>query len=301
MARLRRAFTLIELLVVIAIIAILIGLLLPAVQKVREAAARASCQNNLKQMCLGLHSYAGQYRYFPPAYKNDITIAGFQPGWGWGTFILPYLEQNQLYTQLSVDTVKFGGGSNPAYPSVNPITAMKLNVFRCPADQTPPTNDIRLGHGMSNYRAVSGPNPTNNTSFINNFDFGGVLFQNSKINFQMIADGTSQTLAVGECIYDVPVQKWAALWVGCTGNYPGGVINGVSYGAGIRISDVMWQVDDISATINGPAPQAFSSRHYRGAQFGFCDGSVRLFKQGGNVAILKFAAGRDDGKVVAFD
>src|SRR5262245_10528291 len=90
----RSAFTLIELLVVIAIIAVLIALLVPAVQKVREASVRAQCTNNLKQLCLGAHSYQGVYRVFPPAYQ----ATGTNPGWGWGALILPYIEQVGMYT-----------------------------------------------------------------------------------------------------------------------------------------------------------------------------------------------------------
>jgi prepilin-type N-terminal cleavage/methylation domain-containing protein len=214
----RSAFTLIELLVVIAIIAVLIGLLLPAVQKVREAANRVQCSNNLKQLGLGLHNYALTRGRFPPAYE----ALGENPGWGWGSLLLPFVEQTPLYNALGVATRRFGDGANPALPAANPATQTPLPLFRCPSDAGPVLNDLRLNFAMSHYRAVAGfLDLQTGFPFYPDLDMGGVMFQNSKIRPIDVTDGTSNTLALGECMYDKVTGRKAAIWCGMSGRSGG--------------------------------------------------------------------------------
>src|SRR5476651_2476354 len=140
---LRRGFTLIELLVVIAIIAILIALLVPAVQKVREAAARLQCTNNLKQIGLALHAYHGANKQFPPGYVDGNTDPAstpdndIGPGWGWASFLLPYHEEGNVFNQINFNQ-GVGIGVNAQ------VSQMPLAVHQCPSDpyqQTFPVYD----------------------------------------------------------------------------------------------------------------------------------------------------------------
>ena len=194
----RRGFTLIELLVVIAIIAILIGLLLPAVQKVREAAARMKCSNNLKQIGLALHNYHGTYDVLPEGnhpYGNGVAPitynkAPYESSWSWMNYILPYLEQDNAYRQAK--TFATSGRPN-GYPWYNPACTLKMKMYTCPSDPRgelfyPGEPGIR-DQALTGYLGNSGTTATS---------FDGILFVNSKVKLVQITDGTSNTIMVGE-------------------------------------------------------------------------------------------------------
>ncbi len=224
----RSGFTLIELLVVIAIIAILIGLLLPAVQKVREAADRSRCQNNLKQIGVALHAFHDANNGLPHGGRRDTppSAPGGTGSWGsaWTVYILPFLEQNALFSQFTFPgNSGWGATGNPAVAS-----GVKLSVYICPsspcgdvvaAGSRPPgsTGDISMNH----YVGISGASNGNNTAtggLIPGYaetrfntpggateccsggimSGAGVLFPSRQVRFSQIRDGNSNTMMVSE-------------------------------------------------------------------------------------------------------
>ena len=283
-----RGFTLVELLTVIAIIGVLIALLLPAVQAAREAARRTSCQSNLRQIGIALHSYLSLHGCFPPGYlANANTYTS--PHWSWSAFLLPHLEEQSLYDVLGVNTQEFGGGASLATPCT--ATQTPLSVFVCPSDRGPALNGSKGLFAKSNYRGIEGSQgTTTNETFDLMTSRNGVIYLNSCTSISAITDGTSNTLAVGECSLDPSGQTYiGTLWAGMRGLSGGMLFE----------SDATWWIDSEPLyCINGQAAQAFSSRHPGGAHFVFADGSVHFLQQAIDGQTLMALAGRNDGLVV---
>jgi prepilin-type N-terminal cleavage/methylation domain-containing protein/prepilin-type processing-associated H-X9-DG protein len=265
-----KGLTLVELLVAIAIIAVLIGLLLPAVQKVREAANRIQCANNLKQLGLGLHNYHGAYGRFPPAY----VAIGLNSGPGWGTFLLPYIEQEALNQQVPKGA-PFWGGSQAISTAVDGGQT-PLRMFRCPSDAGPIHNTDQGTFAVSNYRATCGTITT--FAYPADSDLGGVMYQNSRVRITDVTDGTSNTTVVGEGKYGVPRHVStgnalsSAIWCGMSGTY-----HVPEIGTYVWIDNVMWPTGGNPSWSRDYVDEAFNSNHTDSVHFLFADGSVRGF------------------------
>lgn len=263
----RRAFTLVELLVVIAIIGILIAMLLPAVQAAREAARRAQCTNNLKQLGLAMHNYHSTLNCFPPGFMV-VGLSGTTPGgWAWGVFLMPYIEQSPLRDKLSVTRYTLEQVIND--PALLPMLQTDLSVFRCPSS---PIGPLRTHQGAPNPKVAS----ANYTCCRGFYSFtqathltkrnNGVFYGESATRIQDVTDGTSNTFALGERTAFGANQQNDATWPSWCGPGGGGAMNTVS--------------SAVSDRLNHPTSTgAFSSHHPGGAVFCFVDGSARFISE----------------------
>jgi prepilin-type N-terminal cleavage/methylation domain-containing protein/prepilin-type processing-associated H-X9-DG protein len=327
----RRGFTLIELLVVIAIIAVLIGLLLPAVQKVREAAARMSCQNNLKQLGLAAHNYHGDQQKFPPGvYQLPFATAPKFRGVTLFVYLLPYLEQQNLFrgwdmTDPLNNTV--GGASSR--------TATVLKGLLCPSDVIPQNPIVNGGrtYALTSY-AGNGGARSYDPQFATNDGIFFVIGPGSQtapggapIRIADVTDGLSSTLLFGERSHlDPNYDSFVAAlgggnqqqalqpigqvgwWASSAGRLAAG---DVTLSAFAPINYRVPQPFANGASMSPPATDAasfgyyndrrlcaFGSSHSGGANFCLADGSVRFIQESIPAATLQALAIRSDGNVV---
>ncbi|MFO0804480.1 MAG: DUF1559 domain-containing protein [Gemmataceae bacterium] len=297
--RTRRAFTLIELLVVIAIIAILIGLLLPAVQKVREAAARSTCQNNMKQVTLATHNYESANGFLPPGNSNSAQYPGHNGGSGIGNsmagtlaFVLPYIEQDAVYRTFSAGTWTFP--ATAGYYNGSASTATIKNLL-CPSDNAAMVSGGNgswaffvyypggmTGYYFGGYWGYGKTNYASNAGYLGNvpgYPYPGPFASNTKTKFTDISDGTSSTFAFGESL---------------AGNSTGNrdfVANWYSFNL-----PTAWGLS------SSPQWYQYSSKHSGGTVlFSMCDGSVRSVKTSVSSSIYQYAAGMNDSAVYSPD
>lgn len=315
-----RGFTLVELLVVIAIIGILVALLLPAVQAAREAARRTHCANNFKQAALALHNYHDANERFPPGMNmwwhagcpNWPTGAYY--GWGWGAFILPFLEEGTTHEQID-----FRAGDYSA-PGARDAAGNRIETYICPSDPnsgawiehttgwnhpkgTRPTDDFRMTN-MAGVAHSTNMGCNGNRLYVRE-DGNGMLFNIKGVRMPDVLDGTSHTLLLGEI-------------TGAEGQHPS---EGSGYFGYIWVTQA---VQDVSQGINGPFTVpggrnqatdpvdgdgggrhqelynevSFSSWHVGGAHFCFTDGSVQFVNDNIDQALLESLATRAGGEVL---
>ena len=303
-----RGFTLIELLVVIAIIAILIGLLLPAVQKVREAAARSKCQNNLKQLSLAALNYESGNGTLPPGFNNDTYV-------GVLAYLLPYIEQNALYTQTPSELFKYGTppatemGSTLPWGETWPgnfknsyfnISTKKVSTFECPSDDLYGAPLARVF--FTRNRTYSGtfgyPSPMALTNYMGSAGMYGIpgagrtdngpYLASKTVKLLAINDGTSNTVAFGEVLggncnnpgdTPGPLRDSAIAWLGAGGQEAGWSFDGTER--------YCWY--------------SYGSKHTGVINLSLCDGSVRSVSRTLDANTRRGMFGANEGLIYSLD
>jgi prepilin-type N-terminal cleavage/methylation domain-containing protein len=302
----KQGFTLVEVLVVLAIIAILIGLLLPAVQKVREAAARVQCMNNLKQLALACHNYEEALRYLPYGqFGGQYGTGPDSRAWSWLAQLLPFMEQNDVQRQgrIPYSTLRQSG-----------VASCQLALLLCPSDpdssrgpRTDAGDLYGFPVGQSNYKGVSGANwgddwegvgPFFNTDWRNRGTNGsydglsngdGIFYRvdyRRRLRLVQITDGTSNTFMIGE---DLSAKdQW------CSWPYANNAYGTYAIPPNVKRPDGSeyppWDWENT---------WSFRSRHFGGVQFAMADGSVQFISDSIALPIYRALATINGGEPVS--
>jgi prepilin-type N-terminal cleavage/methylation domain-containing protein len=329
-------FTLVELLVVIAIIGVLVALLLPAVQAAREAARRTQCQNNLRQLSLALLAYHDPHNEFPRGAYTDPRSSSFaaEDGLGWATRILPYMEQQNVYTQIKNNGIP--GWSDPWKPGIfreanKPAVAKRpipggdsvISAFRCPSADLPthvpdgPTGPVAgTGYATTAYKASRGycdlgmflrAEEAKKANACTDGDINGdgvidTVYKDpvDEIRMKDIPDGTSQTIALGEAAY-VPNIGAFPMWMG-TWSEDGSILFKTHDFVNCGLGPVGYPLteQDLEFRLPGGSDQddCAYSWHVGGAFFAFADGSVHFLTENLEQRTFRLLGMRDDGEII---
>jgi prepilin-type N-terminal cleavage/methylation domain-containing protein/prepilin-type processing-associated H-X9-DG protein len=321
MAR-RFGFTLIELLVVMAIIAVLIGLLLPAVQAAREAARRTQCVNNLKQIGLAIHNYESSIGCIPPGYLSgpgigfcDPDTGDWGPGWGWLTVLLPGVEQGNLYNSLNINRVCWDA-ANTTSVQFAPL------VYLCPSANNPsltvgimdPNQNLwqNAVFGRANYVHNVGMNDVWSAPATVNYDdpvtgANGPMYRNSHVTFAAVTDGLSNTIAAGERTPFLSDSVWPGVVPGSAHFSYGQFANDDWDGPGSYVASnsgpSIYEAPAIIHPPNSPVGDTdeMYSLHPGGANILLCDGSVRVVKASIFLSTWATLSSRCGGEVTSTD
>jgi prepilin-type N-terminal cleavage/methylation domain-containing protein/prepilin-type processing-associated H-X9-DG protein len=312
----KSGFTLVELLVVITIIAILIALLLPAVQAAREAARRLQCCNHFKQVGVALHNYHSLRECFPPGaiiWKDGMALPACYPyptpyyaGFGWGTLILPFIEQQQVYDRFDFNANQYYENNDPNGTNRRVLRTARIQAYLCPSD--PQQGELVIVSGNAgNVPGVDGAYQTNISGVVDSVNwtcdlsypkyFGGgpsmangAMGNRRSCRISDIRDGTSSTLMFGEVTGAGPGTYRGNIWVSwglcdtsqginCGLTVPGGGVWG-------------------TGTYAKGQAAGFSSFHAGGCHFLMCDGSATFISQNIAANVLAAITTRDSGEVV---
>jgi prepilin-type N-terminal cleavage/methylation domain-containing protein/prepilin-type processing-associated H-X9-DG protein len=314
----RRAFTLVELLVVIAIIAVLIGLLLPAVQKVREAAARATCSNNLKQLGLAIHLYHDSYQKFPISRNNNAPTAN---NYTWVYLLLPYIEQQALFSQW--DSTKTYSAQVAAGTFNVKNTSLKLLI--CPSrprnalvftdtgatatsNFSGPVTDYAGNAGNGNIgkkgtaSATAPPYVDNGPAATPQWLRGVFEWNQTKepVTLQNITDGTSNTMLFGEKFVANIDTRGQVQWGMCSDDNDCSAFDASDPTIITRVASTTWPLNgDPSRDLNTNEVWQFGGPHPGNTMFVMCDGHVVAVPNSTSGTILGYLSCRNDGQ--AFD